>query len=262
MVKYLIIIPFIFVLISCEKTGIVDSDLPLQNVVVVCGELNPDATFEGVAFTKLLPVGIPYDIKKAELKDVIAYIRIDNAKIIPLHYAGDGVYKPLYGLFIQAGSVYELFAEWEGNIIYSSTKVPFPPEVNNVSYNSDGNSLQADVNTRAGEVYGAIWVIGFTSEQANTFPFLGIPDAGKSNITVSTTEIPAKYSDKYYNGSRNIQVFSYDNQYTAYFNSAKVNVPLGNAFFQNGGETGWNVLGDNVIGMFIGVGKGKIKNVN
>ena len=37
---------------------------------------------------------------------------------------------------------------------------------------------------------------------------------------------------------------------------------LGNAFFQNGGETGWNVLGNNVIGMFIGVGKGKIKNVN
>ena len=262
MVKYLIIIPCIFILISCEKTGIVDSDLPLQNVVVVCGELNPGSTFEGVTFTKLLQVGIPYDIKKAELKDVIAYIRINNAKIIPLHYSGNGVYQPLYGLFIQAGSVYELFAEWDGNIIYSSTKVPYPPEINNVSYNSEGNYLQADINTRADEVYGAIWVIGFTSVQANTFPFLSIPGAGNTNITVTTTEIPAKYSDNSYDGLRNIQVFSYDNQYTAYFNSAKVNVPLGNAFFQNGGETGWNVLGDNVIGMFIGVAKGNIKNVN
>ena len=57
-------------------------------------------------------------------------------------------------------------------------------------------------------------------------------------------------------------MFSYDNQYAAYFNSAKVNVPLGNAFFQNGGETGWNVFGNNVIGMFIGVGRGSVKNVN
>jgi hypothetical protein len=41
-----------------------------------------------------------------------------------------------------------------------------------------------------------------------------------------------------------------------------VNVPLGNAFFQSGGVTGWNVLGNNVIGMFIGVARGKIMNVN
>jgi len=262
MVKYLIIIPCMFLLLSCEKTGIVDSSLPLQNTAVVCAELNPGSTFAGVTFTKLLPVGITYDIKKAELKDVVSYIRIDNAKIIPLHYVRNGVYMPLYGLGIQAGSVYELFADWEGNTIYSSTKVPYTPVVNSVSYNSNGNSLSANVNTRADEVYGAIWVIGFTSVQANTFPYLSVPDAGSGNVAVTTTEIPAKYFDNTYNGLRNIQVFSYDNQYTAYFNSAKVNVPLGNAFFQNGGETGWNVMGDNVIGMFIGVGKGKIINVN
>ena len=74
--------------------------------------------------------------------------------------------------------------------------------------------------------------------------------------------MPSQYSENIYNGARNIQVFSYDKQYLAYFNSAKVNVPLGNAFMQNGGTTGWNVSGYNAIGMFIGVGIGIIRNVN
>ena len=169
MIKYLFIIPFVFIFVSCEKTGIVESDVPYHNYIVVNSKLEAESSFEGVTFTKTLPIGIPYDIKKAELKDVIAYIRIDNAKIIPLHYAGDGVYKPLYGLFIQAGSVYELFAEWQGNIIYSSTKVPSPAGVNSVSFNAGGNDLQANIKAHAGEVYGAIWVIGSGIAKANYF---------------------------------------------------------------------------------------------
>jgi hypothetical protein len=262
MLKYLIVIPFLFIFISCEKTQIVENDVPFQSYVVVNGELNPESIFNGVTFTKTLPVGITYDIKAAELKDVTAYIRINGVQIIPLHYISDGVYKPLYELLLHAGNTYELFAEWEGTVIYSSTKVPFAPEINEVSYNTGGNYLQANIKAHAGEVYGAIWVIGNGSAKASAFLNLSIPDSGTSTINVITSRILDQYSGGNYDGMRNIQVFSYDRQYTAYFNSVKVNVPSGNAFLQNGGTTGWNVLGNNVIGMFIGVGKGIIKNVN
>ena len=129
-------------------------------------------------------------------------------------------------------------------------------------HNAGGKNLGANIKAAPGEVYGAIWIIGNGIEKASSFPNLSTPVPEAVNINVITSEIPDKYSGSDYNGMRNIQVFSYDKQYTAYFNSVKMNVPLGNAFLQNGGTTGWNVLGNNVIGMFIGVGKGTIRNVN
>ena len=262
MKKYLIIVPLVFILLSCEKTQVVESDVSYQTFAVVSCELNSESLFTGVNFTKTLPIGTPYDIKAAELKDVLAYIRINGVQIIPLHYVSDGLYMPLYELYIQSGNTYELFAEWEGKVIYSSSKVPSPPEINNVNYNAGGKNLGANIKAAPGEVYGAIWIIGNGIEKASSFPNLSTPVPEAVNINVITSEIPDKYSGSDYNGMRNIQVFSYDKQYTAYFNSVKMNVPLGNAFLQNGGTTGWNVLGNNVIGMFIGVGKGTIRNVN
>jgi len=262
MEKYLIIIPFIFILVSCEKTQVVESDVSYKSFVVVSSELNSESLFTGVNFTKTLPFGTSYDIKSSELKDVTSYIRINGVQVIPLHYTTDGLYMPIYELNIHSGNTYELFAEWEGNIIYSITKVPFPPVINNVSYDAGDNYFQANIKANAGEVYGAIWVIGNGIVKASTLPNLSIPNAGTTNLNVITSTLPAKYSTGDFNGLRNIQVFSYDKQYTAYFNSIKMNVPLGNAFLQNGGTTGWNVSGDNVIGMFIGVGKGTITNVN
>ncbi len=261
--KYLFIIPFIFVFVSCEKNQIIESDISSENYIVVNSELNPWKLFAGVTFTRTLPVGIPYDIKAAELKDVKAYIRINGAQIIPLHYVKDGLYKPKYDeLIIDVGKTYELFAEWEGTVIYGSTVVPAEPEINKVSYNAGGNYLEANIQTHPNEVYGAVWVVGSGLAKASTFPSLSIPETNAFNINVITSGIPEQYRGSDYNGKRNIQVYSFDKQYTAYFNSAKVNVPVGNAFTQNGGSIGWNVLGNNVIGMFIGVAKGKIKNVN
>lgn len=263
MKKHLIIIPFIFFIMSCERSQIVESDVSNQSYIVVNSELNPYKLFAGVTFTKTLPVGIPYDIKAAELKDVTAYIKINGVQVIPLHYTNNGVYKPLYDeLVIQKGHTYELFAEWGETVIYSATKVPYPPEINNVSYDAGGNYLQANIKTHPDEVYGAIWVIGSGSAKDATFPNLSIPEASALNTNVITSTIPEQYRASEYNGKRNIQVYAFDKQYTAYFNSAKVNVPVGNAFTQNGGTINWNVFGNNVIGMFIGVAKGNQKNVN
>ena len=263
MKKYLALFPFIFIFLSCEKTQIVESDASYQDYIVVNSELNPWKLFAGVTFTRTLPIGIPYDIKSAELKNVKAYIKINGVQIVPLHYVGDGLYKPKYNeLIIEPGNSYELFADWEGTLIYANTTVPIEPVITEVSYNTGGNYLQANIQTQPNEVYGALWVIGGGSVTASAFPTISVPGTDVLNVHVITSQLPELYREKQYNGKRNIQVFAFDNQYTAYFNSAKGNIPAGNAFTQNSGAIGWNVLGNNVIGMFIGVAKGKLKNVN
>lgn len=260
--KYIFLLPLIILLNACEKTQIVESDVPVQEYIVVNSELNSASVFEGVTFTKTLPVGVTYNIKAAELKDVKAYIKVNGVQVIPLHYVIDGIYKPLYELIIQAGYTYDLYAERGGTVIYSNTKVPFVPEVNQANYIAGGSYFQANIKVHPGEVYGAIWVIGQGVDKASSFPSLSIPDTNAASISVITNNLPDQYLGNLYAGLRNIQVYSYDKQYTAYYNSAKINVPAGNGFLQSGGTVGWNVFGNNVIGMFIGVGKGAIQNIN
>jgi len=262
-ITYFLPVPLIFFMLSCKDASVVENEAAYKTYIVVSGELNPGKLFEGVTFTKTLPVGTAYDLSAAELKDVKAYLKINGAQIVPLHYVKDGQYKPMYNeLFIEAGSSYELFAECRETIIYSCTTIPNVPEMAYVSYNAGEKNLKATIKAYAGEVYGAVWVIGNNLAQATAFPNLISAEPGMLRVNVSTSEIPSPYTGTEFNGMRNIQVFSYDKQYSAYFNSAKVNVPIGNAFMQNGGVTGWNVFGNNVIGMFIGVGKGMVKNVN
>jgi hypothetical protein len=260
--KYILLLPLILGLNACEKTQIVESDVPVREYIVVNSELNSASVFDGVTFTKTLPVGVTYNIKAAELKDVKAYIKVNGIQVIPLHYVINGIYKPLYEIIIQAGNTYELFAERGGTTIYSTTKVPFVPEINQANYIAGGFYIQASIKVHPDEVYGAIWVIGQGVDKASSFPSLGIPDTSALSISVITNNIPDRYLGNLYAGLRNIQVYSYDKQYLEYFNSAKINVPAGNGFMQSGGTVGWNVYGNNVIGMFIGVGKGEIQNVN
>jgi hypothetical protein len=252
----------LFVFTSCERTQLVESDIPVQEYIVVNSQLNSGSVFNGVSFTKTLPVGVTYDIKAAELKDVKAYIKINGAQVIPLHYVSEGIYKPLYEILIQQGYTYELFAEREGTVIYSTTTVPYVPEIIQTNYIAGGGYIQANIRVHPNEVYGAIWVIGDGYVKATTFPSLTIPDTNATSASVITNNLPEQYLGVNYAGIRNIQVYAYDKQYTAYFNSAKINVPNGDGFLQSGGTVGWNVFGTNVIGIFIGVGKGTIQNVN
>jgi len=250
-------------LFSCENIQTVDGNAAYDDYIVVNCELNPWKNFPGVTFTKTLPVGIPYDISQAELKDVKAYIKINGVQVVPLHYVSNGLYKPKYNdLTIDVGKTYELFAEWNGTTIYASTKIPAEPAINDVSYNTGGNYLQANIQTHPNEVYGAVWIITGTSASAPSFPNLSTSEGELANTTVRTSEIPLQYRAKEYNGKRYIQLYAFDKQYLAYFNSAKGAFPGNDAFVQNTGSIGWNVLGNKVIGMFIGVTKDKVKNVN
>ena len=105
---------FSFLFVSCENSTDVETDIQYQEYTVINAQLSAGNIFEGVTITHTLPLGVEYDIHKAEIKDAIAYIREDGVKIVPIHYTSDGVYKPITVFPIKAGSQYELFASVDG----------------------------------------------------------------------------------------------------------------------------------------------------
>ena len=58
-----------------------------------------------------MPLGVSYNIKQAELKNVTAYLIKNEVQVIPLHYTSDGLYKSLYEFYVREGESYELVAE-------------------------------------------------------------------------------------------------------------------------------------------------------
>ena len=58
------------------------------------------------------------------------------------------------------------------------------------------------------------------------------------------------------------QVYSFDVQYLNYFKSKNNNQPSDNVFAQGGDQIAWNVIGDHVIGLFMGDAAVKFIKVN
>jgi hypothetical protein len=56
-----------------------------------------------------------------------------------------------------------------------------------------------------------------------------------------------------------MEIYSFDKAYLKYYNSKGNQQIINNTFIQGGGSVVWNVFGDDVIGLFIGVAKSKIK---
>ena len=71
---------FLYLISGCENVDVINPQVDYQEYIVVRAELRAYNPFEGVSFTKTLPLDMNYDIKKAELKDVIAYLKIDGIK--------------------------------------------------------------------------------------------------------------------------------------------------------------------------------------
>jgi len=264
--KYIFVL-ILYVLISlfvaCESEEIVNVDLAYEEYTVVQAELIPGKYFPGVKFTRTLPLGVPYNIKDAELKDVTAYIRINGMQIIPLHYTIDGLYKPLYDFYIDEGDTYELFAEQGEKYIYSITKIPLKPEVTSTNYDRNDYHLYADVNVKQGEVYSALWIVTVgNSIRAEDFFSVVYSDNQYSTVRVRTSPVPEEYLSGIYSGNRRIQVFALDKSFKDYFYTRNSGQQLNDPFIQGtGGAVEWNVKGDKVIGLFIGVTPGDIIEV-
>lgn len=248
----------IAVIISgCDQVDIIEPVNLYKNNVVVRAELVANETFGGVTFTKTLPVGQTYTLAAAELKDVDAYIKVDGTQVIPLHYTGNGLYKPLYDYIIKPGTYYELFAKHLGEAIYSKTYVPQVPTVDKVIYRSDLLSLQGEVRSDASEAFGASWIFkGGTAgeeEAGDFYSIVTIPQSvGSGNLTVRSQVIPAKYRYGGLNSNIYMKVYAFDRAYQGYFQTRDNGRPVEDSFIHGGDNIGWNVEGKNAIGLFMG----------
>lgn len=262
-----IFFPFITLLIfGCEDSEIVDVNLSYKEFVIVRSELFADSIFAGVTFTKTLPMNVVFDIKNAELKNVFAYIRVNGIQIIPLHYLKDGIYKPLYDMRILSGNSYELIAEVNGRSIYASTVIPAIPQVQNFAFH--GNEyVNVYVQSRRNECYGSVFYIisasNFLSKSSDFHSIKDAPNSDFNDIIISgTQEIPSAFRTELYRSMTYVQVYSFDQAYSAYFKTKGNNQPIINSYIQGGDPISWNVKGKDVIGLFIGINKSAILPVN
>lgn len=248
---------------NCEDISVVDNNIQYEEYTVVRSELKANTKFEGVQITKTLPLDEAYDIKKAEIKDALVYLKINGVQIVPLHFTDEGIYKPLYDISITPGYTYELIGNISDKSIYGITRVPEVPNVQNVSLQS-GMYLTANVTSKPNEVYGAVWAIiknpNQSPETSDNF-FSVVPTVFRPSeriVTVRTTEIPENLRTVFLRGSTYIRVTAFDSAYLDYFKTSNNDQPPDNAFVSGGGPVGWNVQGKKVIGMFIGTNVGSL----
>lgn len=254
---------FVLVLAACESEEILSPDEVFVEYTVVQAEIQPNKIFPAIRITKTLPLGVPYRIEDAELKNITAYLVRNGIQVIPLLYTSDGLYKPRYEFYVEEGETYELFAERDGKFIYGRTTIPYKPEVTAVNYNSSDYFFDANVLTKLDEVYGALWIISNNPPaQADDFYRVTSPASSTDNLTVRTSSIPEEFRAPAYSESRYIQVFSFDKSFKDYFYSRTSGQEITDPFIQGGGKVEWNMQGDKVIGMFIGITPGDIIKVN
>lgn len=252
---------------GCEDAEIVDADLGYKEYVVVRSELFADSIFTGVTFTKTLPLEETYEIKKAELKDVFAYLKVNGMQVIPLHYTSDGLFKPLYNIRIQATKTYELFAKVNGKSIYAYTYVPEVPRINNSTFHSN-QYVDVYIASKPNECYGSAFFVspspnGYAARSKDFHSIVEAPSSNFNDIVLCRTqEIPTQFRTAIYRSVTYIQVFSFDKAYSDYFKTRGNNEPITNSFIQGGDPIAWNVKGENAIGLFIGINKSGIVPVN
>ena len=256
---FLIIIILIISITACESEEIIGPEETYEEYTVVQGVIEAGRYFPAVRFTRTLPLGVAYDIKKAELKSVTAYVVKNEVQVIPLIYTYEGLYSPLYDFYTEEGETYELYAEWNGKYIYGKTILPFKPIVSDQYYHDADYYLAANVRTKTDEVYCALWTIsGIPPAEANDFYSVtnSYPPPNYA-IGVRTSTIPETYRSPAYSGRRYIQVFAFDKSFRKYFYSRNSGGNINDPFIQGGGKIEWNLQGDKVIGMFIGFASGE-----
>jgi hypothetical protein len=254
--RKILLIVILILFAGCENEEIISVDLDYEEYIVVQAELRADRFFPPVRFTRTLPLEIPYRIEDAELKNVTAYIRKSGVQIIPLIYTQEGLYRTLYEFRVREGETYELFADLDGKFIYSITKIPYNPEIIRSFYNPGDYSLNADIQVKSDEVYGALWYIaGSPPVRADDY-FSVISGTSPGVISVRTSPLPEEFRSNIYAGKRYILVHALDKSFKEYFNTKVSGDDINDPFVQGGGEINWNVHGEKVIGLFIGVAPG------
>ena len=116
------------------------------------------------------------------------------------------------------------------------------------------HSFTATVLSEPNVVYGATWVILIDTMAVVADNFKEINEDNENTLlTVNTQAIPQNLLPYVLSNTRFVKVYAFDRPYIDYFNTRENNQPLDDYFTQGGGPVAWNVYGENVIGMFIGV---------
>lgn len=259
----LIIAAVLISILGCEQTETLEPNSVYMEKTVVFADLKSDSLFSGVTFSRTLPLDTEYDIKKAELKDVTAYLKINGIQVIPLLYEKDGLYKPQKPLSIHSGFTYELFAACSGKNIYAATRIPEVPVVRRATM-VQNKYIEAEISPKSNESYGAAWYI----TGVNKFTYSGLATdffdvyeaSGKAPAAVSlrTMDIPEEYRTTDYSNRTYLKVFSFDKGFYDYFKTRGNNLQVHNSFTQGGSQIKWNVYGEDVIGLFMGSAVGNL----
>lgn len=251
--------------IGCENEELLNPELIYKQKVVVRCQISTEGFFPGVSLTKTLPLGVKYDSSLAEINNATLYLRINGFQIVPLHYMGNSLYKPIYELKAMEEEYYELFGEWESYKFYAITKIPLKPVINSTHFNQAEFYAEANVNTFKDEVYSALWAVDIGNfETAKDFYNVAVPqnDLQNNSIVVRSGSYPANYQAPIYNGRRYVRIYSFDHSFYNYFKSKDQTEDISNPYVQGSGNTIWNVKGNDVIGMFIGINKSDYISVN
>ncbi len=260
--KLTILLELIFITIllaACESVETIDPDLPYTELFVVSGQISHGDINPEIRFTKTLELNRIYDIKDAELKNVITYIKNDEQGIFPLEYITEGIYQPITRLEILPGGTYELFAEYDGTRMYGVTKAPANPVVVNAEL-VDGH-IECEITPKKNESYCCVYVlvqglnVGIPNivKRENDFFSVEGPFAEDSkNITIRTGVVPEEYRQQMRDYTLGVEVYAWDKSYKSYFETKNNNKPIDDIFSEGGGSIAWNVAGENTIGMFIG----------
>lgn len=267
-VLYIICISILISLIGCENVSVVNPDLNYKEYIVVRAELVAGEDFTGVKLTRTQPLNQQYDSSSAAItSNVTAYLKVNGVQVIPLHHAGNGIYLASARMPIISGYTYELFAEVGNTGIYSFTRIPQKPTVVSAQVVND-SIFQANVQSETNAVYGAVWEIynGSVGQVIDSAPdfkeIVQNTDVYKTEpIPVNTLALPTQYRSGNYSNLWYVRVYAYDTAYLKFFRTRNNNQPVSDVFSQGGDQVIWNVTGNNVIGMFIGVAKGNFVKV-
>ncbi len=248
---------FLLILTGCENVDVVETGIEYSEKIVIQSELIAEEVWEGIHITRTLSPGEAYDIEKAAIKDALCYLKVNDHQIIPLHHTGDGLYKAIDDYVVRSGYTYELIGFSGDNSFYSVTKIPIAPEVIESSLDDDGYILCRTMVSKY-EVYGCKWYVKNNNSdkiiyQADDFYSLVEPSEEDETALIRTSNIPDEYLADYYGDYIYFRAYAFDHQFLEYFHSRNNSNPVDDAFTQGGGLVNWNVQGNNVIGLFIGM---------
>lgn len=246
-------------LFSCEEESVVEIPLPFEKNYVISAEIKANQNFSGIKITQTVPTNEDISDTDYFVTDAIAYIQLNQIRIVPLQYKGEGKYEPEEIFLIEQATEVELFITLRGNEYYSSTIVPANPTYSNPRLNT-ANQLEIDVQAVKGFAYGALWYAkdkNAPPKRATKFPELKKNEIG-GTLKVNSAVIPTDILNSGDLDSLYIQLIAFDEQYYDYYETRENNNPIEDIFSGGGGSVSWNIKGQGAIGLFIGSNYSKL----